>query len=669
MPDLFNLKSDGKRKKIKFNPRPEIPKTGWKRRSDFPDLSRAKAICIDVETKDPGLIQFGAGWGRGVGHIIGVAVGTDDGWQRYYPIRHECNGEDNHDPEVVFNWLRKQLSRSRQTKVGHNLIYDLGWLREENVVVKGKLWDTRIAEKLLNYYEDASLGGSCSRYGIRGKDESILYDWCWKAFGQSSKPSSKKSLRANAMQNLYRTPATLVGFYAESDVRAPIELAKKQYKKLNKAGLDASFDLECKLLPLLIEMRMAGVSVDIDAAEKASKGFEKNINNAQKKIDKITGRKGTQTGSPKEMGPIFDSLGIETQRTPTGQVSLKASVLEQSDHNLCKLIIDIEELKKYKSTFIDGYILESSINGKLFGEFDPLGAKTGRFSSRNPNLQNLPSRNNLAHMIRSCFVPDEGHPFWRKYDYASIENRIFAHYAVGSSGDRLRQQYIDNPQTDYHNWCLDLVAPIAGWDISTEEKYKKWRKPIKNINFGIVYGLQAKSLAAQLGIPFKKAKVLLQSYNDALPYVSDTMDYFSRRAGRKGYSETLLGRKVVFDKWEPCKYDADSIPLPRLIAIKKYGLNIMRAGLYKATNYTIQGTAADQMKSAMVKCWEDGIFDATGVPRMTVHDELDFSDPGGSDEAFREMSHVMETAVDLRVPVLVDGEIGPNWADLTDIPR
>ena len=670
MSDFFNIKADGARRRLKFNPRPALPDDLWVRDNHFPDLSGAKAISIDVETKDPGIADFGAGWGRGIGHIIGVAVGTDDGYQNYYPMRHEDGATDNYQPSNVIAYLNDQLGDESQKKVGHNLNYDLGWLAHEGVNVKGPLWDSRVAEKLLDFFQDADLESSAERRGLVGKDSKDLYQWCWEAFGQSAKPSSDVAFRQNAMSNLYRCPPSLVGAYAQSDVRLPIELARKQSKLLKRAGLWEVFDLECRLIPVLVAMRMQGVSVDIDAAEQAHDAINKQIRQMQRKIDRIVGRKGVNTKSPREMEEVFEALHIEPERTPTGQVSLAAKTLEAMNHPIAKLVIDIEELKKYNSTFIESYILESNINGKIYGTFDPFGAKTGRFSSKQPNLQNIPSRNELAALVRRIFVPDEGHECWRKYDYASIENRIFAHYAVGKAGKKLRQQYIDNPFTDYHDWCLDLMAPVAGWDISTPKRYKAKRKPIKNINFGIVYGMGIDKLAADLKIPRDEAADLMEKYHDALPHVKDTMDFLSEQADTIGYSETILGRKVKFDMWEPVEWSENPLPpLPRSQALARYGFGIRKHGLYKATNYTIQGTAADLMKMAMVRCWEDGIFDEVGVPRLTVHDELDFSDEGGHDEAFIEMARVMETAVPLSVPVIVDGERGPNWSDLEDIPR
>lgn len=658
----------GKRKKLKFNPRPPMPETTWKKDNYFPDLSGAKAISFDVETKDPDLLDYGAGWGRNRGHIIGIALGTDDGFQHYYPMRHEDEAHDNYDPRQVLAYAKAQLSRAHQRKVGHNTIYDVGWLAHEGVPVVGKIFDTFLASKIIDFQEPASLEAVAQRCGFKGKASEELYKWLFEYYGQTALPKSDRDYRKTAASNFYRCPPRLIGTYAESDVRIPIQAGAIQYDIMKRAGLTTVFDLECRLVPVLVAMRMKGVTVDVDAAEKAYDSISGEIETIQKNIDRTVGRRGVNTGAPSEMEGVFKKLGVDPVRTAKGAVSLSEGSLKSMRHPIVKDMITIAELKKYNSTFIQNAILNSNVDGILYAEFDQMGAKTGRFSGRNPNLQQVPSKNELAKMVRRIFVPHEGDRFWRKYDYASIENRIFAEFAVGEAGSKLRQQYIDDPSTDYHNWCLELVAPFAGWIIDTVAKYAAKRKPIKNINFGIVYGMGVDKLAASLGISFKEASVLMEAYHKALPHVKDTMDYLSAQADRMGYSETILGRKVKFDMWEPNEWS--SVPRPpmkRNIALSCYGFNIRKAGLYKATNYTIQGSAADLMKKAMVDCYEMGIFDATGIPVMTVHDELNFTENGGQDDAFLEMVNVMETAIPMRVPISVDGEIGKNWSDLKDI--
>src|SRR6187431_397818 len=179
-------------RKAVLNPRPVVPETGWKRPTSMPSLRGASRIALDLETWDPDLDDFGPGYGRGVGHIVGVSVATNDGFCGYYPIRHTDEVEDNFEPEVVFRWLREELGREWQLKVGHNLSYDYGWLLQENVKIRGHLWDTFIAERLINYRDPASLEATAMRRVGAGKDSTTLYAWLHAYFGKGNNPGPKE---------------------------------------------------------------------------------------------------------------------------------------------------------------------------------------------------------------------------------------------------------------------------------------------------------------------------------------------------------------------------------------------------------------------------------------------------------------------------------------------
>jgi DNA polymerase-1 len=442
-------------------------------RNHFPDLSGAKVICFDVETKDPNIKTKGAGWGRGDGHIIGLAVATDDGFKQYYPMRHE--GYENHNPHDVLDWARIQLGRDNQPKLGHNIIYDLGWLEHEGVAVKGEINDTWTAAKLIDHGSSAALEEQGQQYLGEGKESLELYEWQWQAFGQG-KPKSKKDLRENAMNNLYRCPPAMVGFYGESDVELPIRLFREQFQELQELGLWDVYRMECDLIPILVQMRLLGVSVDLDAAERARDHILDAANQLQKDVDKIAGRP-VNTGSPVEMEKVFSRLKIPFNRTKNGKMSLTGAFLQTVQHPIGQMIVDLEELKKYNSAFIENAILGSNVNGRVHGQFNPLRAVTGRMSASNPNLQQVPSRNELAKMVRAIFIPDRGHHHWRKVDYSSVESRILAHFAIGQNASKLRKQYNTDPFTDYHQFTIDMVKRVTGIEIV--------RKHAKIINFGL----------------------------------------------------------------------------------------------------------------------------------------------------------------------------------------
>ena len=652
-----------RKRRVRPNPCPRIPDTGWRIRRDFPDLSAAKRICVDLETKDPGIDDYGAGWGRGVGHIVGAALGTDDGFRFYMPMRHEFPGSENLDPNKVLAYLNDQLGRPNQEKVGHNMLYDLGWLAHEGVVVRGVLHDTWIAQKLLSFEDSASLEALSQRRLGQGKVSDVLYKWAWQYWGEGIKQPSDDKLRKTAMQNLWRSPISLVGDYAESDVDLPIRLLPAMLKDIRNKGLETVYRMECDLLELLVQMRLDGVSVDLDAAERAKEEIEANIVRLQAEIDRLAGRP-VNTGSPLDMEKLFTRLKIPFNRTEQGQMQLTGAYFETVTHPIGEKIIEIEELKKYVSTFIKGYILDSNVNGKIHATFNQLKAVTGRMSSSDPNLQNVPSRNELAKVVRAIFIPDKGHDFWSKWDYSSIESRGLAHFAVGVGSDELREEYRNNPDTDYHNFTQAMIKRLVGLELP--------RKHVKNVNFAGIYGASEAKLQSMMKLSDEEALAFFTAYHDGLPYVRETMDHISREVQERGYTLTILGRRASFDKWEPkfTPKKSNGEPWTRPVAygyeqaLRTYGPNIKRAFLHKALNYTIQGSAADLMKAAMVKCWKDGLFNEIGVPRLVVHDELDFSVREGIDlRIFREIKHTMETVIPFRIPIKVEGEWGPNWSE------
>ena len=652
-----------RKRRVRPNPCPRIPDTGWRIRRDFPDLSAAKRICVDLETKDPGIDDYGAGWGRGVGHIVGAALGTDDGFRFYMPMRHEFPGSENLDPNKVLAYLNDQLGRPNQEKVGHNMLYDLGWLAHEGVVVRGVLHDTWIAQKLLSFEDSASLEALSQRRLGQGKVSDVLYKWAWQYWGEGIKQPSDDKLRKTAMQNLWRSPISLVGDYAESDVDLPIRLLPAMLKDIRNKGLETVYRMECDLLELLVQMRLDGVSVDLDAAERAKEEIEANIVRLQTEIDRLAGRP-VNTGSPLDMEKLFTRLKIPFNRTEQGQMQLTGAYFETVTHPIGEKIIEIEELKKYVSTFIKGYILDSNVNGKIHATFNQLKAVTGRMSSSDPNLQNVPSRNELAKVVRAIFIPDKGHDFWSKWDYSSIESRGLAHFAVGVGSDELREEYRNNPDTDYHNFTQAMIKRLVGLELP--------RKHVKNVNFAGIYGASEAKLQSMMKLSDEEALAFFTAYHDGLPYVRETMDHISREVQERGYTLTILGRRASFDKWEPkfTPKKSNGEPWTRPVAygyeqaLRTYGPNIKRAFLHKALNYTIQGSAADLMKAAMVKCWKDGLFNEIGVPRLVVHDELDFSVRDGIDlRIFREIKHTMETVIPFRIPIKVEGEWGPNWSE------
>lgn len=656
-----------KGRRAHFNPKPLVPETGWKRPTNFPDLSSASVISLDCETFDPDLKDFGAGWGRGKGHLIGVAIATDDGFQGYYPFRHQEEEKDNFPPEQVLRWLKEQLGRRYQWKLGHNLLYDLGFLASEGVEVVGDLFDTWIAERLIHHRQDASLEATGQRRVGKGKRSTLLLRWLHQFYGRGPTPEDD-DLDESQKGNLYKAPPRLVGPYAESDVELPLEIAEVQEKILEEMGLSKVFRLECELLPILVRMRMEGVTVDIEGAHRADRQLTLEIDSLQKEVDHLAGQH-LEVNSGDKIGRFLATQGFELPKTEkTKKYSVTEEILKKIDHPVAEKIIDLKELMKFQSTFVRGYILGSEVKGKIHANFNQMQAVTGRFSSSQPNLTNIPSRNpELMKMIRGIFVPDSGHAEMRKYDYSQVECRILAHFATGRGADKLRQEYNDNPKTNYHRWTHSMILEMTGIDLP--------HKSVKNCNFAIGYGASNKKLARMIGLPKEEIEPFFEAYHGALPFVRDTMDHISRETSARGYSQTILGRRVAFDLWEP-KFmqhqGNERLSLPLREAVQKWGSNIERAFLYRALNYTVQGSAADLLKMAIVTCYKNGVFDITTFPKGFIHDEVLSSVPDLSPrtlEAYSEMQRIMEMAIKFRVPILASGERGNSWGTTEPIDR
>lgn len=635
-------------------PPPEIPYTGWTPPTEFPNLSQAKVIGFDTETKDPELRTSGPGWGRDKGHIIGISVAVP-GKAWYFPMRHEIQPEYNMDPDQVLRWAAHILGDDRP-KVGANLVYDVGWLLQEGVTVNGPLWDVQYAEALLNSETPSvSLEALSNKYVGTGKVTSILYDWLASWLG------GKANERQRA--NLYRSPPTLAGPYAEADAFLPIDILTKQWGLMASRGVLDLFMLECRLIPLLVKMRMKGTPVDVGKAEHIYETLGAEALEVEKRLKDLVGQPVNPAASA-SCKAAFARLSIPApmvadKKTGANKPSFAAPLLEAIDHPLAKLIVEHRQLLKVKNTFIKSYILDKHVNGRIYCSFHPLksddsGARSGRFSSSDPNLQNIPVRTDMGRLVREAFVATGR---WRKWDYSQIEYRLLAHHAVGQGSDELRAIFKNDPDADYHDVTISLIKKLTGIDLD--------RRPAKTINFGLIYGMSQAELAKRLKLDKAAANDLFSNYHRAAPFAKETMKAAADEVHQYGCITTLLGRKSDFPLWGPTD-EYGVAALPQHEALMKWGSNIQRAYTHKALNRKLQGGAADIMKKAMVDAYEAGLFseDRCGIPMLTVHDELDFDDQGPENApCWKELREVMENCVETRVPIRVDDSVGTSWGN------
>ena len=629
---------------ISFNNRMELDRLdpNWIIPTGYPDLTGYKEIAVDLETCDPNLTTRGPGWATKDGFIAGIAVAAGD-YKAYFPMRHQ-NGH-NLDPKMTMRWFKQQMDTPRIDKIMHNATYDAGWLQAEGIEVKGRIIDTMVTGAIVDENRFSySLNNLGRDYIDMRKDEKALRaaarDWGFD-------PKSE----------MWRMLPMDVGAYAEQDALMTLKLWQRLKIELDKQELWSIWELETSLIPLMIKMRQAGVPVDVSKAEQAREGLTKRVAQIKGSIKKQTGVD-IEPWAATSVQKVFDKLNLEYKKTESGQASFTKQFLNLHPHPMAKEIVRLRELDKANTTFIDT-ILRHEHKGRIHCEFHQLrsddgGTVTGRFSSSNPNLQQIPARDpEIKKLIRGLFVPEQGCK-WGSFDYSSQEPRLLVHFAAGLSDDH-KDPMVDEIVKEWQIRDVDLHQMVADFANIT-------RKEAKTVNLGIMYGMGKAKLANQLDISLQEASDLLNTHQTKVPFVKGLAGMASNTAARRGSIRTILGRRCRFDMWEPVGW-AYNKPLPLKEAQEQYcsvmGKQIRRAFTYKALNKLIQGSAADQTKKAMADCYAEGL-----IPMLTVHDELCFSIE--SQEQASRITEIMETGMShlLKVPSKVDEELKDNWGEI-----
>ena len=606
------------------------PQVEWTPPQEFPDLSKYEEIAIDLETKDPELIKMGSGSVTGRGEVVGIAVAVHD-WSGYYPIAHEGGG--NMDKKKVLKWFQGVLDTDA-TKIFHNAMYDVCFIRATGLSINGKIVDTMIASAVVDENQMRyDLNNCAKRYTGKTKSETNLYE-------------AAKSWGVDAKAEMYKLPAIYVGAYAEKDAELTLELWQELKKEILHQDIQSIFDLETELFPCLVDMRFLGVRVDVQGAHKLKQQLVEQEKEFLHKVKKET-QVDVQIWAARSIEQVFQKLSLPYDRTDkTNSPSFTKNFLQNHPHPTVKLIAQAREINKAHTTFIDT-ILKHNHKGRIHAEINQLrsdngGTVTGRFSYSNPNLQQIPARNkDLGPRIRSLFIPEEGHT-WGCFDYSQQEPRLVVHYAALQNlygVDEVLEAYREG-DADFHTIVADM-AEIP-------------RSQAKTINLGLFYGMGKNKLQAELGVSKDKAEDLFRQYHDKVPFVKKLMDNVMSRAQNAGKIRTLLGRLCRFHLWEPNQFGIHKA-LPHDAALLEHGPGIKRAYTYKALNRLIQGSAADMTKKAMIELHKEKI-----IPHIQVHDELDVSVNNNSDK----IKEIMEHAVSLEVPNKVDYESGPNWGTI-----
>ena len=619
------------------------PKSEWMPPLELPDITKAKKIAIDVETRDPNLKKNGPGWATKDGEVVGYAIAVDE-WSGYIPIRHFGGG--NLDEKVVNRWLKKVFECPAE-KIMHNAQYDLGWIKAMGFQVNGRIVDTMVLASLLDENRFS--------YSLNA----LSYDHLNKVKSEKALVAAAREFGVDPKAEMWKMPAMYVGPYAEGDAELALELYNYFSVKLGQEGLWPIANLELDLLPCLVDMTMKGVRIDTNRVERTRDYLLKKEKEVLAEIKRVSGSS-VEIWAAQSLSKAFDKVGVQYPRTEKGAPSFTKLFLQEHNHPLAQLVNKARNLNKTSGTFINTIMKHCRADGRIHSHINQIrsddgGTVSGRISMSNPNLQQIPARDpELGPMIRSLFLPEEGEQ-WAAIDFSQQEPRILVHYAhvygktrgVPLQGaEEFVKAYSEDPNTDFHT----MVAEMANIP----------RKQAKTINLGMMYGMGVNKLSEQLDVSVDEAKALTKQYHTRVPFVKGLMTGVMNRLNdksSKGSLHSLLGRKCRFDLWEPDTF-AMNKAMPYREAVREYGATtrLKRAYTYKALNRLIQASAADMTKKAMVDLYKKGI-----VPMLQIHDEIAMS-VKTLDEA-KAVANVMENAIPLEVPSKCDVEIGPSWGE------
>ena len=571
-----------------------------------------KILSLDTETTSTSAIDA---------ELVGLSFAVKEFEAFYVPI--PANREE---ALQIVNIFKPAYESEEILKVGQNLKYDLEVLRNYGIELKGKMWDTMIAHYLIQpelHHNMDYMAEIYLNYQTIHIDELI-----------GPKGKNQKSMRSLLPSQVYE--------YAAEDADITLRLKNKLEPELKKAECeDLFYNIEMPLMPVLAEMEMNGVCLDTESLAETSKQFTNRMNEIEARIYELAGER-FNIASPKQVGEIlFDKLKIveKAKKTKTGQYVTSEEVLQQlrNKHEIVADILEHRGLKKLIGTYIDA--LPKLINpktGHIHTSFNQTITATGRLSSSDPNLQNIPIRGEDGKEIRKAFIPEPGCLFFSA-DYSQIELRVMAHLSQ------------DEQMIKVFSEGKDLHAATAAniYKKPIEEVTRDERTKSKRANFGIIYGITVFGLAERLDIPRDEAKMLIDGYFETFPQVHDYMEKSKEIAREKGYVTTLFGRR---------RYLPD---------INSHNATVRGFAERNAINAPIQGTAADIIKVAMIRIYNR--FKAEGIKSkmiLQVHDELNFSVyPEEKEKVEGIVLEEMQNALNLSVPLVADSGFGKNWLE------
>ncbi|HAU0133125.1 TPA: DNA polymerase I [Legionella pneumophila] len=578
-------------------------------------LEQSQQFCIDTETTNLDVMQA---------ELVGISLAVEEENASYIPLAH-TDGSTQLVKEEVLTALKPILENPAIGKIGQNIKYDYSVLKNYGITLKGIGYDTMLESYVLN-----------SGAGRHDMDSLALKYLGYKTISyEDVAGKGAKQLRFDQI------PVVKAGIYAAEDADITLRLHHKLYPMLDESLRNVLHDIEIPLLTVLADMEMHGVLIDPVILEKHGSRLKEQMKSLEQEAVQLAG-KAFNLNSPKQLQEIlFDEQKLPVvAKTPTGQPSTAESVLQELafDYRLPAVILEYRSLSKLVSTYIDA--LPKRINPKthrVHTSYNQAVAATGRLSSSDPNLQNIPIRSEEGRLIRTAFIAPEGSLIMAA-DYSQIELRIMAHL---SQDDNLLRAFANG-------WDIHAATASEIFQTNLDAVSKEQRRRAKAVNFGLIYGMSAFGLAKQIGVERQDAQHYIDTYFRRYPKVLEYMERTRKQAHQLGYVETLFGRRLY---------------LPE---INSRNLMRQKAAERTAINGPMQGTAADIIKKTMlaISSWEHSQKNPSAKMIMQVHDELVFEVRKEAVEECRAIIHkLMEQTVKLSVPLVVSIGTGSNWDD------
>ncbi|MFZ6031551.1 MAG: DNA polymerase I [Chloroflexota bacterium] len=584
-------------------------------------LQAAAMIAFDTETTSTHEMSA---------ELVGISLAVDGERGYYLPVGHRLDRDAQLPLEQVIAALRRPLTDPHIAKAGHNLKYDYIILARYGLAVTPLAFDTMIAEWLVN--------PTSRNLGLKGLS--------WARLGRQMTEIETLIGKGKNQITMADVPIEQAAAYAAADASTVMQLVPQLQDDMQKAGVTGLFnDIEMPLIPVLADMEMAGIALDADFLAQMSGELETRLREIESQVYAAVGETFNLNSTQQLSTALFDRLKLPppggARRTASGHYSTAADVLEslRGRHPAVDLVLENRELSKLKSTYVDALPLQvNPVTRRVHTSYSQTGAVTGRLSSSDPNLQNIPARTELGQKVRKAFVAARDH-LLLAVDYSQVELRIVAH--MSQDGTLLSAFRAGQ---DIHS-----ATAAAIYGISLDQVTKAMRRAAKSINFGLIYGMSAFGLTRSSELTLAEAEDFVKAYFEQFPGVKRYLDGMRRQAAEQGYVETLLGRRRYFPT---LKNERN----PQVRAREER----------EAINAPVQGTAADIMKIAMLQV--PAALQKAGLSArmlLQVHDELVLECKTTElAQAAATIQDVMENAYTLSIPLKTEARCGQNWGQM-----